>query len=127
MSILFSLKDLSHYEYDDMVRKSMHLLNRYFSAHHSLFNRAVQAQVLITDSSVNVYTDLEKKLPVLRRLAANKLGDAEAAQLADILEEMIGYVTAKLVLDLFLPVLIKYISLHVLCILFLIYPCHKHD
>jgi len=39
------LQDLSHYEYDDMVRKSMHLLNRYYSAHHNLFTRAVQAQV----------------------------------------------------------------------------------
>ncbi|XP_053404110.1 inositol 1,4,5-trisphosphate receptor type 2-like isoform X2 [Mercenaria mercenaria] len=85
------LLDLSHYEYDDMVRKSMHLLNRYFSAHNNLYKRAVQAQVLITDGSVHVYKELEEKLPVLRRLSANKLGDSEANQLAEILEEFIHF------------------------------------
>ena len=47
MKITPIFQDLSHYEYDDMVRKSMHLLNRYYSAHHNLFRRAVQAQVSI--------------------------------------------------------------------------------
>ncbi|KAL4219957.1 hypothetical protein ACF0H5_020368 [Mactra antiquata] len=85
------LLDLSHYEYDDMVRKSMHLLNRHFSAYNNLFQRAVQAQVLITDFSVNVYKDIDEKLPVLRRLSSNKLGDAEANQLAGILDDLIHY------------------------------------
>lgn len=85
------LLDLSNYEYDDMVRKSMHLLNRYYSAHNNLFRRAVQAQVLITDGSVQVYKELEEKLPVLRRLSSNKLGDTEANQLAKILNDFIHY------------------------------------
>ncbi|XP_052783710.1 inositol 1,4,5-trisphosphate receptor type 1-like isoform X3 [Mya arenaria] len=85
------LLDLSHYEYDDMVRKSMHLLNRHFSAHQNLFTRAVQAQVLITDMSVQIYNDIEEKLPTLRRLSSNKLGDTEASQLASILDGLIHH------------------------------------
>ncbi|KAL3848190.1 hypothetical protein ACJMK2_019064, partial [Sinanodonta woodiana] len=81
--------DLSKYEYDDMVRKSMHLLNRYFSTHSSLFTKALQAQVLITDGSVNVLKRLDERLPVLRRLATSKLGDPESRELCDILDEFI--------------------------------------
>ena len=39
------LQDLSFYEYDDIIRMSMNLLNRYYSAHNELFSNAVQAQV----------------------------------------------------------------------------------
>ena len=39
-------KDLSHYEYEKMVTKSMMLLNRYYSSYDNLFKRAVQAQVI---------------------------------------------------------------------------------
>ncbi|ELU06744.1 hypothetical protein CAPTEDRAFT_198254 [Capitella teleta] len=39
------LMDLSHYEYEKMVVKSMTLLDRKFSARDNLFKRAVQAQV----------------------------------------------------------------------------------
>ena len=48
--IIFSLQDLSHYEYDQMVVKAMSLLNRYYSAHDNLFKRAVQAQVSLHTS-----------------------------------------------------------------------------
>ncbi|KAH3742154.1 hypothetical protein DPMN_048890 [Dreissena polymorpha] len=85
------LLDLSNYEYDQMVHKSMNLLNRYFSAHNDLFMRAMQAQVLINDSSVAVYNDLEEKLPQLRHLSSNKLGDHEASKLAQILDVLIHY------------------------------------
>jgi len=44
--IIIFFKDLSHYEYDKMVTKSMMLLNRYYSSYDNLFTRAVQAQVL---------------------------------------------------------------------------------
>ena len=38
-------QDLSHYEYDMMIVKSMALLNRFYSTHDNLFKHAVQAQV----------------------------------------------------------------------------------
>ncbi|XP_048744986.2 inositol 1,4,5-trisphosphate receptor type 2-like isoform X4 [Ostrea edulis] len=83
------LKDLSFYDYDEMIRMSMHLLNRYYSAHHQLFNNAVQAQVLITDKSVEVFNALEKVLPNLRRLASSKLSNQQAEELVSILEDLI--------------------------------------
>ncbi|XP_067668084.1 inositol 1,4,5-trisphosphate-gated calcium channel ITPR2-like [Haliotis asinina] len=84
------LLDLSHYEYDEIVRKSMHLLNRYFSAHHNLFSRAVQAQVLITDKSVDIVRQLEKLLPTLRRLATAKLSMEQTEELSAYIDILTG-------------------------------------
>ncbi len=39
------LLDLSHYEYDKMVVKSMYLLNRFYSGNAHLYDKAFQAQV----------------------------------------------------------------------------------
>ncbi|XP_076454279.1 inositol 1,4,5-trisphosphate-gated calcium channel ITPR3-like isoform X3 [Babylonia areolata] len=83
------LMDLSHYDYDEMVRKSMQLLNRYFSAHRTLFTRAVQAQVLITDASVVISSKLSTLLPALRRLATAKLTNDQAEELGSILDHLI--------------------------------------
>ncbi|XP_033761182.1 inositol 1,4,5-trisphosphate receptor type 3-like isoform X6 [Pecten maximus] len=82
------LKDLSHYQYDEMVRMSMHLLNRFYSAHNNLFNRAVQAQVCITDSSVSVYKELENILPKMRRYSTAKLSDNQTLELCGILDRL---------------------------------------
>ena len=46
---VFFLQDLSHYNYDLMVTQSMMLLDRYYSSYDNLFNRAVQAQVCVSD------------------------------------------------------------------------------
>ncbi|KAK6195492.1 hypothetical protein SNE40_000911 [Patella caerulea] len=82
------LLDLSHYHYDEMVCKSMHLLNRYYSFHYKLFSHAIQAQVLITDSSVKIMKRLSIILPKLRRLATAKLSDNQALELSNILDEL---------------------------------------
>ncbi|KAK7486477.1 hypothetical protein BaRGS_00022278, partial [Batillaria attramentaria] len=83
------LKDLSHYNYDEMVRKSMQLLNRYYTAYRTLFTRAVQAQVLITEHSVEVSMKLDTVLPALRRLATAKLTTQQAEELSNILDQLI--------------------------------------
>ena len=49
-----------------MLIKSMALLNRYYSANDNLFKRAVQAQVLITSQSVEVYKQVLAILPTLQ-------------------------------------------------------------
>ncbi|CAG2225795.1 unnamed protein product [Mytilus edulis] len=82
------LRDLSFYQYDEMVRMSMALLNRYYSSYNHLFTRAVQAQVLITDKSTEVFETLEKILPKLRRFAA-KLNETQTKELCDILTKLI--------------------------------------
>ncbi|XP_070173454.1 inositol 1,4,5-trisphosphate-gated calcium channel ITPR3-like [Littorina saxatilis] len=84
------LMDLSHYDYDEMVRKSMQLLNRYYSSHRTLFTRAVQAQVLTTDASVAVSEKLNHLLPALRRLSTAKLTNEQAEELGRILDQLIA-------------------------------------
>ncbi|XP_076096104.1 inositol 1,4,5-trisphosphate-gated calcium channel ITPR3-like isoform X9 [Mytilus galloprovincialis] len=83
------LRDLSFYQYDEMVRMSMALLNRYYSSYNHLFTRAVQAQVLITDKSTEVFETLEKILPKLRRFATAKLNETQTKELCDILTKLI--------------------------------------
>nr|XP_022345635.1 inositol 1,4,5-trisphosphate receptor type 3-like isoform X6 [Crassostrea virginica] len=83
------LKDLSFYEYDDIIRMSMNLLNRYYSAHNELFSNAVQAQVLITDKSVEAFNSLDELLPKLRRLASSKLSNQQAEELVTMLDQLI--------------------------------------
>ncbi|CAC5372100.1 unnamed protein product [Mytilus coruscus] len=83
------LRDLSFYQYDEMVRMSMALLNRYYSSYNQLFTRAVQAQVLITDKSIEVFETLEKILPKLRRFATAKLNETQTKELCDILTKLI--------------------------------------
>ncbi|KAK3607291.1 hypothetical protein CHS0354_002916 [Potamilus streckersoni] len=88
-SVVEIFLDLSRYDYDDMVRKSMHLLNRYYSAHSGLFKKALQSQVLVSDSSVKAFKSMNKRLRVLRQLSTLKLADAEARKLCDILDNFI--------------------------------------
>ncbi|XP_064638655.1 inositol 1,4,5-trisphosphate receptor type 3-like isoform X2 [Lineus longissimus] len=89
--IVSILLDLSHYKYDKMVTQSMHLLNRYYSAHDNLFRRAVQAQVLITDRSNQVLTELQEILPTLRRLATAKMNSEQVETMCTILNKLTGY------------------------------------
>ncbi|XP_077987360.1 inositol 1,4,5-trisphosphate-gated calcium channel ITPR1-like [Glandiceps talaboti] len=85
------LMDLSNYKYDNMIQQSMHLLNRHFSAYSNLFDRAVQAQVLLTDKSVEVLKHCEEKLPILRRLSSTKMSSEQCKIMGDILDMMIGF------------------------------------
>ena len=87
---MLGYQDLSHYEYDVMVVKSMSLLNRYFSAHDNLFKRAVQAQVLITDRSVEVLHAINSMLPTVLRLKDAKMTTEQTATLETILEKLIS-------------------------------------
>ncbi|XP_065924754.1 inositol 1,4,5-trisphosphate receptor type 3 isoform X2 [Magallana gigas] len=87
--VLDILQDLSFYHYDEMIRMSMHLLNRYFSAYHQLFRNTVQAQVVITDKSVALVESLETILPNLRRLSSAKLDKQQTEDLVSMLDKLI--------------------------------------
>ena len=50
------LLDMSRYESDELVEGSLHLLNRCYSSEISLFESAVQTQLLLTKESQNVRT-----------------------------------------------------------------------
>ena len=82
-------QDLSHYDYDKMVVKSMTLLNRNYSTHDNLFKRAVQAQVLITEQSISVLKDLHTMLPTMQRLVSAKMTAEQTKTMTDILQKLI--------------------------------------
>lgn len=63
------LLDLANYEDDEIVQESLHLLNRFFSTEISLFQKAIQTQLLVTRESKNVFEQIQDLLPKLRRLA----------------------------------------------------------
>ena len=49
------LLDMSSYESDELVQGSLHLLNRCYSSEISLFESAMQTQLLFTKESQKVY------------------------------------------------------------------------
>ena len=76
------LLDLSMYQSAELVQGSLHLLNRLFSSEITLFEKAIQSQLLVTETSQNVFQEIGKLLPILRRL----LGiDASSNQRSDII------------------------------------------
>ena len=63
------LLDLANYKDDEIVQESLHLLNRYFSTEITLFQKAIQTQLLVTTESRSVFEQIQDLLPRLRRLA----------------------------------------------------------
>ncbi|KAI0213921.1 Inositol 1,4,5-trisphosphate receptor type 3, partial [Lamellibrachia satsuma] len=85
------LLDLSHYNYDMMIVKSMALLNRFYSTHDNLFTHAVQAQMLITDASMEVRNDLQQMLPEMHRLTSSKMSEEQMKKMSEYLDKLIRY------------------------------------
>ncbi|KAK3095936.1 hypothetical protein FSP39_021047 [Pinctada imbricata] len=83
------LKDLSQYEYDELIRVSMHLMNRNFSGLGKLISRALQAQVIITEKSVQICKRLEVLIPRLRHFTTTELNEEQAKEVTGILDQMI--------------------------------------
>eukprot|EP00117_Sycon_ciliatum_P048000 scpid3078/ scgid34229/ Inositol 1,4,5-trisphosphate receptor type 1; IP3 receptor isoform 1; Type 1 inositol 1,4,5-trisphosphate receptor len=85
------LLDLGEYQYDKMVVKSVYLLDRYYSTHATLFEKAVQGQVLITDSSVETFKRVRKLVPELRRLTTAKLTPDMETRMSEIITVLSNY------------------------------------
>ncbi|CAD5117763.1 DgyrCDS6509 [Dimorphilus gyrociliatus] len=81
--------DLSKYEYDDMITKSMHLLTKFFTAKADLFEKAVKAQVLLTDDSIQINQIIDGILPKLRRNAGSKMSNEQADESVAIIKQLI--------------------------------------
>ena len=80
------LLDLSEYESDELVQSSLHLLNRFYSSEVSLFQKAIQTQLLVTDQSKDVFQKVGNELPILRRYMSIDVGEDERANLIRILK-----------------------------------------
>jgi len=61
------LLDLSLYHNDQLIQESLHLLNRFYSAEITLFDKAIQTELLVTPDSVQVFQEIRTELPDLRR------------------------------------------------------------
>ena len=75
------LIDLSKYQSEKLVLRSMHLLNRFHSAEVTLFEKAIQAQLLVTDESRRVFAEFEKLLPRLRHHLSIDAGESQRVEI----------------------------------------------
>ncbi|XP_064599288.1 inositol 1,4,5-trisphosphate receptor type 1-like [Liolophura sinensis] len=82
------LLDLAQYKYEKMVCKSLDILNKLYSSRSDMFSLAVEAQVLMTHDSARVHREVQRTLPVLRRLARSKMSDAQEVLMCDMLTEL---------------------------------------
>ena len=75
------LIDLSKYQSDKLVLGSMHLLNRFYSAEVTLFEKAIQTQLLVTDESRRVFAEIEQLLPRLRHHLSIDSGESQRVEI----------------------------------------------
>ena len=75
------LIDLSKYQNEKLVLGSMHLLNRFYSAEVTLFEKAIQTQLLVTDESRRVFAEIEKLLPPLRHHLSVDAGESQRVEI----------------------------------------------
>ena len=75
------LLNLAKYDDQDLVQGSFQLLNKLYSFDMNLFQRAVQAQLLITKKSKNLYAMINDLLHSLRKSLNPKISPlSESAQ-----------------------------------------------
>ncbi len=54
------LLDLACYKYNDLIQRSILLLDRYYTSKTDIFQRALQSQLLLTPQSIELYNTVEK-------------------------------------------------------------------
>ncbi|XP_074650375.1 inositol 1,4,5-trisphosphate-gated calcium channel ITPR3-like [Tubulanus polymorphus] len=85
------LMDLSNYKYDQMVTRSMALLNRFYCGRANLFKRAVRSQVLFTEKSCKVHREALLYIPQLRRLTKTRLENEQLQQMGDMFDKLADF------------------------------------
>ena len=63
----YVLLDLACYKYDDLVQRSLLLLDRYYTSKTDIFQKALQSQLLLTPQSIELYNTVEKLFLKLTR------------------------------------------------------------
>ncbi len=54
------LLDLTCYKYNDLIQRSLLLLDRYYTSKTDIFQIALQSQLLLTPQSIELYNTVEK-------------------------------------------------------------------
>lgn len=78
--------DVANYQEDELIQDSLHLLSRYFSSENTLFEKAIQTQLLVTDKSQKVFEEVGEKLPILRRYLSIEVKEKGRAEIVKILK-----------------------------------------
>ena len=61
----------------------------FFLCHHTKLSMALyKPQILLTHDSARVHREVQRSLPVLRRLAKQKLNDQQVQLMSEILDEL---------------------------------------
>ncbi|BFZ19741.1 hypothetical protein BsWGS_22780 [Bradybaena similaris] len=82
------LTDLTLYQYNKLITKSLNILNKVYSSKTNMFNLSSKAQVLLTQDSARVHREVLKNMPVLRRLARAKLDAEQVKVMGSILDDL---------------------------------------
>ncbi|XP_065910466.1 inositol 1,4,5-trisphosphate-gated calcium channel ITPR1-like [Dysidea avara] len=83
------LLDLANYKSDEILTESLHLLNRYYSSEETLFQKAIQTQLLSNPKSEEVLSELsDELLPNLRCLLNKDVGSEGCEELIKILQRL---------------------------------------
>ncbi len=53
------LLDLACYKYNDLIQRSLLLLDRYYTCETDIFQKALQSQLLLTPQSIELYNTIE--------------------------------------------------------------------
>ena len=61
------LLDLACYKYNDLIQRSLLLLDRYYTSKTDIFQRALQSQLLLTPQSIELYNTVEESFLKLTR------------------------------------------------------------
>ena len=73
----YILLDLACYKYDDLVQRSLLLLDRYYTSKTDIFQRAFQSQLLLTPQSIKLYNTVEKLFLKLTRYLRSDESDID--------------------------------------------------
>ena len=72
------LLDLANYQYDDLIQRSLLLLDRFYTSQTDVFKKALHTQLLKTPESIRLYNTIEGLL--LRLAAFLRSGLTETSQ-----------------------------------------------
>jgi inositol 1,4,5-triphosphate receptor type 1 len=82
------LLDIAGYEDNELVVWSLHLLNRFFTSDTDLFEKAIEAQLLITPQSKATHKLVENQVSQFRKLTLHDLDIKHMKELELLLEQM---------------------------------------
>eukprot|EP00055_Hartaetosiga_balthica_P014270 m.77659 g.77659 ORF g.77659 m.77659 type:complete len:2539 (+) comp8548_c0_seq6:41-7657(+) len=86
--LVSSLLDVMQYKYSNLLGTSMFLLHRIYSARNDLLSFGVQTQVIVSEESKRIQSQLNEIVPLLRRLGLGYIEEDEVESFLSITTEL---------------------------------------